>query len=256
MSAADASPLLFDWEHPRRRGRAIVVFIAASLLFHIFCFYVFQIVYPQTVVLLPPPARVSFIANNSEEGRALLRWIEAEDPALASATQRPPEARSRSLPSIEHIASYVNRQPALKEIPAAVVDLRPPSALPPGPVPTPGVASSPTVGGVQTTVVFSEEIGQLGTAGFAQRKFAASSSEQPDSVRFRVAINQRGQIQYSFRINSSGDPTLDEQAREYVALIRFPERSTGESLVWGIATVNWGNDIARPAASATPTQTP
>ncbi len=87
-----AEPLLFSWESPRRRKMAIIAFLALSLVGHALCFYVFQIVYPPTIALLPPPARVSLITPASEEGRTLLRWIDAEDPVLAFRTQRAPEA--------------------------------------------------------------------------------------------------------------------------------------------------------------------
>src|SRR5438093_8459644 len=128
-------PLLFSWEPPRRRKVSITAFLALSLGGHALCFYIFQIVYPPTVALLPPPARVSLITPASEEGRTLLRWIEAEDPALAFTTQRPPEARLRALPKVEHIPSYLAVELALKQVPLAVVDLRIPSSQPPGPVP-------------------------------------------------------------------------------------------------------------------------
>ena len=62
---------------------------ARPLLLHALCFYVFQIIYPPAVALLPPPGRITVIAPNTEEGRVLLRWLEAEDPALASTTQPP-----------------------------------------------------------------------------------------------------------------------------------------------------------------------
>jgi len=136
MNAATTdATLLFNWEGPRRRKLAIAAFIGASLFLHALCFYVFQIVYPPTVVLLPPPARVGLITNNSEEGRALLRWIDAEDPALTAVTHRAPEAWARAMPKLEHVPSYLTEQPALKELPPMIVDLRPPSPQPPGPAP-------------------------------------------------------------------------------------------------------------------------
>ena len=125
-------PLLFSWEPPRRRQIAISTFLALSLIAHALCFYVFQIIYPTTVSLLPPPARVSVISSDSEEGRTLLRWIDAEDPALAFTTQRPPEARLRALPKVEHIPSYLAVELALKQVPLPVVDLHIPSSQPPG----------------------------------------------------------------------------------------------------------------------------
>ncbi len=123
-------PLLFSWEPPRRRQIAISTFLALSLIAHALCFYVFQIIYPTTVSLLPPPARVSVISSDSEEGRTLLRWIDAEDPALAFTTQRPPEARLRALPKVEHIPSYLAVDLAFKQVPLPVVDLHIPSSQP------------------------------------------------------------------------------------------------------------------------------
>ena len=131
VSAPAPTPLLFNWEPPRRRKAAITAFLLASLIAHALCFYIFQIVYPPTVSLLPPPARVSLIAPNSEEGRTLLQWIGAEDPALAFATQRPVEARLRALPALRHIPSYLTFEPALKVAPPLFVDLRVPSSQPP-----------------------------------------------------------------------------------------------------------------------------
>lgn len=251
MSVASESPLIFNWGPPRPRARALVIFIIASLLFHLFCFYLFQIVYPPTSVALPPPARVSFIAGNTEEGRALLRWIESEDPALTSATQRPPESRIRVTPKLEQVPSYLNRQPSLKDLPPQVVDLRGPSAFAPGPAPLRSKPSELPSHAAKTTVLFSEELAGLGAATFPETEFKAATAEPPESIRFRVAIGPRGEVRYLFRLNSSGDAALDEQARRHIVLARFPQIKTAndESLVWGVATLNWGNDIARPASN-------
>src|SRR6058998_1561877 len=129
-----AEPLLFSWQSPRRRKIAIIAFLALSLVGHAFCFYIFQIVYPPMIALLPPPARVTLITSASDEGRTLLRWIDAEDPALAFTTHRPPEARLRALPKVEHVPPYLAVEPTLKGLPPAEVDLRIPRSLPPGAV--------------------------------------------------------------------------------------------------------------------------
>src|SRR5437867_12764665 len=86
-------PLLFSWEPPRRRRAAITAFVALSLIAHALCFYIFQIVYPPTVSLLPPPSRVSVITSNSEEGRTLLRWVVSEYLVLAFKIYMPADAR-------------------------------------------------------------------------------------------------------------------------------------------------------------------
>src|SRR5204862_380042 len=79
--------------------------------------FILQVVSPPSLALLPPPARVSSITSATEEGRTLLRWIDAEDPALAFTTQRPPQAKLRALPRVAHLPSYVAVESALKEIP-------------------------------------------------------------------------------------------------------------------------------------------
>jgi hypothetical protein len=256
LSAPAPTPLLFNWEAPRRRKAAITAFLVASVIAHALCFYIFQIVYPPTVSLLPPPARVSLISPNSEEGRTVLRWVDAEDPALAFATQRPPEARLHGLPKVRHIPSYLATEPALKEVPPLVTDLRTPSSQPPAAVRIVHQQAAPATSTTPTSVSFSKEFDGLGAPNLPTPSFSASSNEAPESVRFRVAVGARGEIRYCFPLNSSGDTGLDEQARHHLMLCRFSGGpTTGEksdqSLTWGIATIEWGNDVARP--SATPT---
>ena len=253
-SAPAALPLLFNWEPPRRRKLAITAFLALSLLGHALCFYIFQIVYPTTIALLPPPAHVSLISATSEEGRTLLRWVDAEDPALAFATQRPPEAKLRVLPKTSHVPSYLASSPALKEVPPVVVDLATPSSQPPGAVPihrevTPATVATPTA------VFFSNELEVLGAPTLPAPEFTASNNEPPQAIRFRVAIARRGEIRYCFALNSSGDPALDEQARHYLTLCRFSAGLTrssesDQSLLWGVAAIEWGNDVARRKATS------
>src|SRR5438067_12808267 len=130
FSGLVVEPLLFSWEPPRRRRAAITAFVALSLIAHALCFYISQIVYPPTVSLFPPPARVSVITSNSEEGRTLLRWVDAEDRARALPTQRPPERSRRGQPKVEHIPSYLAMGLSLKRLRHPVADLRIPSRQP------------------------------------------------------------------------------------------------------------------------------
>jgi hypothetical protein len=257
MNAAISVPasgrLIFNWDPPRRHNLAIAGFLVASFMAHAFSFYLFQIVYPPTVALLPPPARVSLINSNSDEGRALLRWVDAEDPALASTTWRAPEAKAHALPKVPHVPSYFATEPALKEAPPLVADLRIPSSQSLGPVPMvhPHVVQPISV--VSTSVSFSKEIRDLGAPRLPPANFKASTNEPPESVRFRIAVGNKGVVRYCFPLDSSGDSALDEQARSFVALCRFPARSAGseDSLVWGIAAMEWSNDVAHPRRPTT-----
>jgi hypothetical protein len=254
-------PLLFSWDSPQRQKAVFASFLVLSLVAHAFCFYVFQIVYPTPVAVLPPPARVTFIAPDSDEGRTLLRWIDAEDPALAFTTHLPPGASLRTLPTAEHRPSYSASKPILKDLPPLKPDLRIPSSQPPGAVRSLSRKTAPTTATGRTSIGFSKDLDEFGAPNLPQSRFAASNKETPETLRFRVAVNNFGEIRYCFPINSSGDPALDEQARLQVIRSRFPPHrraggNPGSSLVWGIATVQWGSDVVHPqqasAASLTP----
>ncbi len=94
------------------------------------------------ISLLPPPAQVSVIAPTPPEARTFLNWLEAEDPALASQTQRPADARAFQFPKLAHIPSYLAVPPKLKELPPATQRSHAaPSAMPPAPVPIASAAN-------------------------------------------------------------------------------------------------------------------
>jgi hypothetical protein len=176
----------------------------------------------------------------------LLRWIEAEDPALASTTQRPPGAKSSALPKPAHVPSYLTASPALKELPPYRPDLSIPSSQPPGPVPIKRKAATRETNVTPTAVMFSAETETLGPAAFPEMRFSASSTEPPETAEFYVGVSERGAVLYSLLRHSSGDPALDEQARRYLLSCRFSGRPVGqekEGLVWALATIAWGNDV-------------
>lgn len=256
-----AEPLLFSWDSPRRQGTMLAAFILLSFVAHALCFYVFQIVYPTPVALLPPPARVTFITPDSEEGRTLLRWIDAEDPAVAFTTDPGPGARLGALPKTEHLPSYSTVEPILKELPPLKPDLRIPSSRPPGAVHSAVQKTASTRSIATTYISFSKELDQFGAATVLQSGFARSTEVTPETLRFRVAVNDLGEIRYCFPINSSGDPALDEQGRLQVVRSRFsqnkqPGSKTEPALVWGTATIQWGSDVARPQQASPTAVTP
>jgi hypothetical protein len=249
-----AEPLLFTWDSPQQQKTMLAVFLVLSVVAHALCFYVFQIVYPTPVAVLPPPARITFITPDSEEGRTLLRWIDAEDPAVAFTTSPAPGARLGALPKTEHVPSYSTVKPLLKELPPLKPDLRIPSSRAPGAVYSVTQKTRSTRGTARTYIFFSKELDQFGAPTLPQSGFATSNEETPETLRFRVAVNDLGEIRYCFPINSSGDPALDEQARLQLVRSRFSQnRQTGtkpgSSLVWGMATIRWGSDVARPQQS-------
>lgn len=252
---------LFDWSPPRRRKLSIMTFVVASVALHALCFYLFQIIYPPTVALLPPPARVTVITPKTDEGRVLLRWIEAEDPALLSTTQRPPETANVSLPPALHVPSFVGRIPELRMLPLQSSVPPIPRAQPLGPVP---ISREPIAHKTTTTptmLQFADAAGTLGIPTLPPLQFTASRGELPAAAEFRVAIAASGEVRHCFLKTSSGDAALDTQARRAVMLTRFPPARTAtedadSSLVWTEASVEWGNDLIFPAPSPTPSTRP
>lgn len=250
---------VFDWSPRRGRKLSLISFITASAVVHALCFYVFQVIYPPTVALLPPPARVTVISPNSDEGRLLLRWIEAEDPALSSTTQRPPEAPAPAPPRPAHVPSYAGRIPPLKELPPSQPDLSVPSAQPPGPVPRARAAAPPTPQVVPTTMAFADDAHQLGSAVVPPLQFTTASTEPPQAAQFRVGISPRGHVRYCLLETSSGDGNLDAQARSHIVRTRFPalearEGKAENEILWTTATIAWGNDIVRNGSHGPPLQ--
>lgn len=243
---------IFDWETPSRRKISLFTFVAASAALHAFCFYLFQIVYPLTVALLPPPARVQLITPDSEQGRLLLRWVEAEDPALSSFTQRPPDTQSLLPAEPSHIPSYLGYQPALRQLPPYQPDLSIPSAEPPGPVVLPRRSVPVPVGPVASSLHFANA-DALGRPETPALKFTASRSEPPEPAQFRIGIDAGGAVRYCLLETSSGDPGLDAQAHRQLLLCRFRrnQNPTGpnDPLRWTTATFHWGNDLSFPSQS-------
>ena len=241
--------LIFSWGEPHSGLLLITTFIVGSLVLHALCFYAFQIVYPPAVALLPPPGRVTVIDPNTAEGRVLLSWLEAEDPALASTTQ-PSENKRLSLPKADHAPSYLGYQPTLRDIPVPapaveVPSVHPPSAVEPQRGPRPFTSqSSPTV------IRFSEELEALNPVHTPPMSYTASKRQPPTATQFWIAVGGWGEIRNCFLEVSSGDANLDQQARGYLALCRFAPKAKSERIIWGNATIEWGNDINLPTAGA------
>jgi hypothetical protein len=255
-SLAPVNELVFRWEKPGRGKWTLSGFLLGSLAVHAFGFYLFQIVYPAAVALLPPPGRISLISPNTDEGRLLLRWVEAEDPALASNTQVLPGTRALALPTIQHAPSYLGHQPQLRDLPPPPPSLRIPSARPPAPIER-SINPSPTTAlPAPTKIRFSSELDSLIPPQVPELKFSAATRESPEPARFLIGVSDRGDVRYCFVQSSSGDATLDEQARKYLMAVRCPaiipppQSSTVPPLTWATATLEWGNDINIPNSPA------
>src|SRR5260370_41846654 len=115
MNAPASAQFIFNWDQPRRRSLILIGFIVASFVIHVAASYLFQVVYPQTVSLLPAPRRVSLMIANSEHTTTLLRCIDSEDPARRPTTTTPTHLHRREMEKVEHVLSDLPPEPALQE---------------------------------------------------------------------------------------------------------------------------------------------
>src|SRR4051794_2442481 len=95
--------LTFHWPDYRKVSFALPGFILLSVLLHAAAFTVFQAVYPPSGALMAPPASVTLLTPSTPEYRALLNWVDAGDPALAS---RPQEVIPHGLMELPYQPSY------------------------------------------------------------------------------------------------------------------------------------------------------
>ena len=246
MSAGPESPeLIFGWERPARFRWKFFLLILLSAFVHVGTFFLFQIVYPPRVTIPPPAPEVSLLLPTTAENRALLRRIEAEDPALVAAT---PSVTPPDLFQQKYFASYetVRTQPRTVAADAAVIRYpspRDPLAIIRSVAPPAQLASVPPPP-VLTRIGFSTPLATRAPAKSVEWNFTPRASSPLEPASFLIGITDRGEVRYIFQQHSSGDPKLDAQAAAQLPRLDFqPADST---IIWGIATITWGDDAYSP----------
>lgn len=239
--------LIFRW--PERSASLVMpAFFLFAVAVHAFAFYIFQVVYPPTLVNAPPPAQVTLITPATPQGAALLQWVQAQDPAAVASVQ---EVLPPALGEIRYTPSYATVQtlPLNAEFPPEPVtfpsafnllDYRE-SAAPTAPVTPLAVASS---------LAFSESLRGRDTAASPAIVPVAKSQANLRPTVFLVGVNDRGEVRYCFLQESSTDQGIDTEAE---ALLRGRAFSHSETLLeWGFATFTWGAEAyaPRPASSS------
>jgi TonB family protein len=231
MSETDAR-FTFDWEKSRWNYR-FPVLIAISLLAHIFCFYLFRVVYPATTTLLPPSAQVTVLDSNRSEDKEILDWVTMNDPASVSAPKFDSGVIARVAPRYRPIYSTVT------------VPLRSPNAEKPKQEDIPSIFPTGTVlpirprlpsGGPPKRFPTSVEMASTLPAQVAMPKLPTSSAvAEPTSLY--VSVSPTGEVEYLFLMQSSGDNALDREAQDFMREVKFkptPDRT------WGIVKFRWG----------------
>ena len=237
----DAPELVFAWEKPLRFRWAFFGLLVLSALVHVATFFLFQIVYPPRVTIPPPAPEVSLLLPTSPENRALLRRIEAEDPALIAATTATPPP---GLLAVQYHASYetVRTQPRTVAEENAVVQF--PSPKDPLAIIRSGAqtARPATVAPlpVPTRVTFSTALAARARESAQPWGFSPRATAPLEPATFLIGITDRGEVRYVFLQRTSGDPALDAQAAAQLPHFDFAPAEI--PIVWSFATVMWGDD--------------
>ena len=233
MNQTDAR-LTFDWQKSRWDYR-LPVLIAISLLAHIFCFYLFRVVYPATTALLPPSAQVTVLDSNRPADKEVLDWVTMNDPAILSAPKFDPDVISRVAPRYEPIYSTLS------------VPLRSSDAAKPKEKGIPSIFSTGTLlpvraplplGGAHknfpTRIEFASTLQAEAPAGSPNLPQSAGLAE-PTSIY--VGVNPQGDVDYLFLLQSSGNNALDQKAEDFIRSVKF---KTAPGRTWGTVTWHWG----------------
>lgn len=242
--------LVFRW--PERTASLLFpAFLVVSLVVHASAFYLFQVAYPPSVTLSPPPAQVTLITPDRPESAAFLRWVQAQDPAIAGSIEEvapPPGLGERpyrpSYATAHAFQMEVEPREEVTGFPAArtLLDARDSSPTAATPAPRRSVA---------TSLAFSEELDARDAAPNAPLKLATPSRVNLHATVFLVGVGASGDVRYCFPQAgstgaSSGDPKVDAQAE--VLLRTHPFLPSQTPLQWGFAMFTWGAQAYENAA--------
>lgn len=251
MNPAGASVphgLKFHWPRRPPFSLALVGFLFLSVLAHGLAFYILQVVDPPEVVIPPPPVQVNLLTPNTPENRALLEWIDAEDPAAIANTHEIVPATD--LPYQRSMADTL-------VAPKSPADTRPPAPFPPAEdalavigsvqesTPAPPAAMLP----LPTELRFSGQLAGRKIVQHPPMKFDPRAQGR-EPVRFTVGVGPDGKVLYTFLMGINMDESaklIEQQAEDYLGKIEFAPRPG--DITWGIATFYWGDDSDRTAGA-------
>jgi len=236
------SALTFGWEHARQWTGALPRFLALSLGAHALTFFLFQIAYPERATISAPALTVNLLDPRRAEHQALLRLIEAEDPAPTLTAQSTVPAELLSVPYRPSYATVRTFPQTLPE-PRAAVQF--PPARDPVAIIRSGNRIEPAVPRPRTAVATHLMLGES-LANRSIRKAFTVPPEAPRTTallptRFLIAVTSTGDVRYVFLQDSSGDSDADTLAARAIQRTAFV--AADPPLVWSHATVAWGDDI-------------
>jgi hypothetical protein len=254
-AATEPHRLKFHWPPRPRISLALVGFLFISVLAHGVAFYILQVVDPPVVVITPPPVQVNLLTPTTPENVALLRWIDANDPAAIANPHEVVPGNIYDLPYQRSSAETRATPKSPDELAAAVpfptardaMDVIASAQESPAP---PVAKMAP----LSTELKFSGGLAGRKVMGQPSLKFNIPGTGDREPVSFLVGVGPDGKVQYTFFMGVETDDktmAIDRQAEEHLGQVEFA-RTGGEGTAWGIATYYWGNDTYQAQAQVQP----
>jgi hypothetical protein len=253
---ADARPphgLKFHWPQRSPVSLALVGFLILSVLAHGLAFYILQVVDPPGVRIPPPSVEVNLLTPSTPENRALLQWIEAEDPAAIANTHEIVPGSLYVL-SYERSATEIHATPKSPEEEESAVQFPPAEetmaviggAQEAAPAPVAGMPPLPT------ELRFSGGLAGRKITKQPPLKFSAPAPPGGgfEATSFMVGVGPDGKVLYLFSMANETDDNakkIERQGEDFLEKIEFSREAGG--IAWGIATYYWGNDSYQPEAA-------
>jgi hypothetical protein len=225
---------IFDWRRNRWDYRLLAL-IAISLFAHIFCFYIFHVVYPTTTSLLPPAAQVTVLDPDRPQDKSLLDWVAMNNPANVSAPRFDPQVIAKVMPRYRPIYSSIpvdlKRSDSAKPQEQGIPSIFSPETLIPMRAP-PHEESSPKIFSTRFEIEST-----LQSRAPVSLPLLPTSSALSEPTSIFIGVSPEGEADYVFLTQSSGNGTLDQKAEEFIRTVKFkaePNRT------WGMVTLRWG----------------
>ena len=200
---------------------------------------------------LPPPTPLVTLLNpGTPEQDALLRWVDAEDPALVANTEG---AEPPGLLQFNYRPSYSSLRTPPRTLPPEPERPEPP----PSPIQiTPGLETmkaggepAPRRASIPTRVICTGNLKGRELAAPGAPAYVSAVPLQP--ARFLVGLDPRGQAQFVYLQDSSGEPAADAAAEAFLARAQFSHVDEETGITWGFAEILWGDESYGPAATST-----
>jgi hypothetical protein len=248
--SVQAPQTTFIWPARRKSSWRLAGLIFAMLFLHSATFFLFQAATP---VINPPPRTappVQMLSATGHDGtslpenESLLRWIDAEDPALVA---RIPNVDLQTHVEVPFRPSFATMRTPPLSLPAEVPTVQFPPArdalsLIMSGMPSRETAQTP-LPPCATEVLFPGRLGErvLQPPTFKPR---ARVAQLLQTSHFVMGISPEGETRFVFpQTEETGSvAALDKEAAAFLATVRFkPE--PGTPMVWATAQVRWGDDI-------------